>query len=328
MLVLAQEEARLLNHSFIGTEHILLGLIQEGEGIAAQALRALDVSFEEVHLEVEETVGVVGWPPSGSPPFTPRVKKVLELSLREAMQLGHAYIGTEHLLLALLREGDGVAATVLRSLGVELGSVRTEVVRLMSGGRESEESLHRSLLGSRMPRVGHGWVAPAWDRPSEGTLPAVVALDQLVAENDLMAVAVDYLEVYPNGFTISVVARVNPRKVADMMETLRSVGQYRWPQVGVRFADGTAARGTAAMGLVPDISKDEDGLPTEPIVRLVGGNSAPGGWRAWAWVYPLPPDGPLEVMVAVEPAGLSEATVAIDGALVRSAARRARVIWS
>jgi hypothetical protein len=327
VLVLAQEEARLLNHSFIGTEHILLGLIQEGEGVAAQALRALDVSFEEVHLEVEETVGMAAWPPSGSPPFTPRVKKVLELSLREAMQLGHAHIGTEHLLLALVREGDGVAATVLRSLGVELGSVRREVIRLMSGGSDPGESLQQRVLGSRMPGVGSGWAPPAWDRPSEGTIPAVVAVNEIVAQNDLMGVALDYLEVYPNGFTISVVARVNPRKVADMMETLRAVGQHRWPQVGVRFSDGTTARGTAAMGLTPDISKDEEGLPTEPIVRLVGGSSAPGGWRAWAWVYPLPPDGPLEVLVAVEAAGLSEAAVTIDGAVVRSAAGRARVIW-
>jgi hypothetical protein len=324
VLVLAQEEARLLNHSFIGTEHILLGLIQEGEGVAAQALRALDISFEEVHLEVEETVGMAGWPPSGSPPFTPRVKKVLELSLREAMQLGHSYIGTEHLILALVREGDGVAAIVLRSLGVELGSVRREVIKLMSGASDPGESL---LLGSRTPGVGRGWAPPAWDRPSEGTIPALVAVEELVAENDLMTVALDYIEVYPNGFTISVVARVNPRKVADMMQTLRSVGQYRWPRVGVRFSDGTTARGSAAMGLTPDIPKDEEGLPTEPIVRLVGGSSGPGGWRAWAWVYPLPSDGPLEVLVAVEAAGLSEAAVTIDGAVVRSAAGRARVIW-
>ncbi len=179
-----------------------------------------------------------------------------------------------------------------------------------------------------MPGIGPAWGPPAWDRPSEGTIPAVVAVDELVAENDLMAVALDYLEVYPNGFTISVVARVNPRKVANMMETNRSVGQYRWPRVGVRFSDGTSAHGAAATGLTPEIPKDEEGLPTEPIVRFVGGSSAPGGWRAWAWVYPLPPDGPLEVLVAVEAAGLSEAAVTIDGAMVRSAAPRARVIWS
>src|SRR5271167_3558317 len=92
VLVLAQEEARLLNHAFIGTEHILLGLIREGDGLAAQALDALDISLEGVRAKVEETIGMAGTPPSGSPPFTPRPKKVLELSLREAMQLGHSYI--------------------------------------------------------------------------------------------------------------------------------------------------------------------------------------------------------------------------------------------
>jgi ATP-dependent Clp protease ATP-binding subunit ClpC len=111
VLVLAQEEARLLNHSFIGTEHILLGLIHEGEGVAAKALESLGISLEAVREKVEETIGMAGTAPSGSPPFTPRAKKVLELSLREALQLGHSYIGTEHMLLGLVREGEGVAAT-------------------------------------------------------------------------------------------------------------------------------------------------------------------------------------------------------------------------
>ena len=115
--MLAQEEARLLNHSFIGTEHILLGLIHEGEGVAAKALESLGISLEAVREKVEETIGMAGTAPSGSPPFTPRAKKVLELSLREALQLGHSYIGTEHMLLGLVREGEGVAATVLVSLG-------------------------------------------------------------------------------------------------------------------------------------------------------------------------------------------------------------------
>ena len=110
MLVLAQEEARLLNHSFIGTEHILLGLIHEGDGLAAKALEALHISLEAVRERVEETIGPAGSAPTGSPPFTPRAKKVLELSLREALQLGHNYIGTEHMLLGLIREGEGVAA--------------------------------------------------------------------------------------------------------------------------------------------------------------------------------------------------------------------------
>jgi ATP-dependent Clp protease ATP-binding subunit ClpC len=140
VLVLAQEEARLLNHSFIGTEHILLGLIHEGEGLAAKALESLGISLEAVREKVEETIGPAGSAPTGSPPFTPRAKKVLELSLREALQLGHNYIGTEHMLLGLVREGEGVAAQVLQSLGADLPRVRQQVIQLLSGyqGREAQ----------------------------------------------------------------------------------------------------------------------------------------------------------------------------------------------
>jgi len=133
VLVLAQEEARDLNHSFIGTEHILLGLIREGEGVAAKALDSLGVTFEAVREKVEEAIGSNGNPTPGSPPFTPRAKKVLELSLREALQLGHSYIGTEHMLLGLVREGDGVAAQVLIQLGADLARVRQQVIQMMSG---------------------------------------------------------------------------------------------------------------------------------------------------------------------------------------------------
>jgi ATP-dependent Clp protease ATP-binding subunit ClpC len=139
VLVLAQEEARDLNHAFIGTEHILLGLIREGEGVAAKALDALGVTFDVVREKVEEAIGSNANPSPGSPPFTPRAKKVLELSLREALQLGHSYIGTEHMLLGLVREGDGVAAQVLNDLGADMARVRTQVIQMMSGqaGKES-----------------------------------------------------------------------------------------------------------------------------------------------------------------------------------------------
>ena len=131
--MLAQEEARLLNHNFIGTEHILLGLIHEGEGVAAKALESLGINLEGVREKVEETIGPAGSSTTGSPPFTPRAKKVLELSLREALQLGHNYIGTEHMLLGLVREGEGVAAQVLVSLGADLSRVRQQVIQLLSG---------------------------------------------------------------------------------------------------------------------------------------------------------------------------------------------------
>jgi len=140
VVVLAQEEARLLNHNYIGTEHILLGLIHEGEGVAAKALESLGISLEAVRAQVEEIIGHGGQAPSGHIPFTPRAKKVLELSLREALQLGHNYIGTEHILLGLIREGEGVAAQVLVKLGADLSRVRQQVIQLLSGYAGSKET--------------------------------------------------------------------------------------------------------------------------------------------------------------------------------------------
>jgi ATP-dependent Clp protease ATP-binding subunit ClpC len=140
--VLAQEEARMLNHNYIGTEHILLGLIHEGEGVAAKALESLGISLEGVRAQVEEIIGQGQQAPSGHIPFTPRAKKVLELSLREALQLGHNYIGTEHILLGLIREGEGVAAQVLVKLGADLNRVRQQVIQLLSGyqGKEAVQT--------------------------------------------------------------------------------------------------------------------------------------------------------------------------------------------
>src|SRR5689334_22571423 len=138
VVVLAQEEARMLSHNYIGTEHILLGLIHEGEGVAAKALESLDISLEAVRAQVEEIIGQGQQAPSGHIPFTPRAKKVLELSLREALQLGHTYIGTEHILLGLIREGAGVAAQVLVKLHVELNRVRQQVLQLLSSHQEGD----------------------------------------------------------------------------------------------------------------------------------------------------------------------------------------------
>ncbi|WP_054821170.1 ATP-dependent Clp protease ATP-binding subunit, partial [Arthrobacter sp. JCM 19049] len=133
VVVLAQEEARMLNHNYIGTEHLLLGLIHEGDGVAAKALESLNISLGAVREQVQEIIGKGQQAPSGHIPFTPRAKKVLELSLREALQLGHNYIGTEHILLGLIREGEGVAAQVLVKLGADLGRVRQQVIQLLSG---------------------------------------------------------------------------------------------------------------------------------------------------------------------------------------------------
>ena len=139
VVVLAQEEARLLNHSYIGTEHILLGLLNEGEGIAARALEGMGINLQAVRDQVVEIIGQGAQAPTGHIPFTPRAKKVLELSLREALQLGHNYIGTEHILLGLIREGEGVAAQVLQKLGAELTKVRNSVIQLLNGSGGTEE---------------------------------------------------------------------------------------------------------------------------------------------------------------------------------------------
>jgi len=160
VVVLAQEEARMLNHNYIGTEHILLGLIHEGEGVAAKALESLGISLEAVRSQVEEIIGQGQQAPSGHIPFTPRAKKVLELSLREALQLGHNYIGTEHILLGLIREGEGVAAQVLVKLGADLNRVRQQVIQLLSG-----------YQGKEGAAAGAGG-------PQEGTPSSSLVLDQ------------------------------------------------------------------------------------------------------------------------------------------------------
>ncbi|SDJ36962.1 ATP-dependent Clp protease ATP-binding subunit ClpC [Actinokineospora alba] len=151
VVVLAQEEARMLNHNYIGTEHILLGLIHEGEGVAAKALESLGIALEGVRQQVEEIIGQGQHAPSGHIPFTPRAKKVLELSLREALQLGHNYIGTEHILLGLIREGEGVAAQVLVKLGADLNRVRQQVLQLLSGYQGGEKAAESGGRGEGTP---------------------------------------------------------------------------------------------------------------------------------------------------------------------------------
>jgi Clp amino terminal domain, pathogenicity island component/UvrB/uvrC motif len=142
-VALAQEEAKRLNHNYIGTEHILLGLIHEGEGAAAKALESLGISLDAVRQQVEEIIGQGQQASLEHIPFTPRAKKVLELSLRESKQLGHNYIGTEHILLGLIREGDGVAAQVLVKLGAALDRVRQQVIQLLHGYQGEEPRLAR-----------------------------------------------------------------------------------------------------------------------------------------------------------------------------------------
>ena len=180
VVVLAQEEARTLNHNYIGTEHVLLGLIHEGEGVAAKALESLGISLEAVRQQVEQIIGQGQQPPSGHIPFTPRAKKVLELSLREALQLGHNYIGTEHILLGLIREGEGVAAQVLVKLGADLNRVRQQVMQLLHGdqgkdpaaaGTPSETAPSTSLV---LDQFGRNLTAGA----REGKLDPVIGREK------------------------------------------------------------------------------------------------------------------------------------------------------
>jgi ATP-dependent Clp protease ATP-binding subunit ClpA len=164
-VVLAQEEARKLGHDYIGTEHLLLGLIRVREGVAAKALKSLGISLEAVRAQVEETIGHGRQAPSGHIPWTPRGKKVLELSKREARQLGHNYIGTEHLLLGLIREGEGVAAQVLVKLGADLSRVRRQVLQQLSAYADGQEGItaaeREELLAERLEPPDEELMAPA-----------------------------------------------------------------------------------------------------------------------------------------------------------------------
>ena len=183
VVVLAQEEARMLSHNYIGTEHILLGLIHEGEGVAAKALESLDISLEAVRAQVEETIGQGQQAPSGHIPFTPRAKKVLELSLREALQLGHSYIGTEHILLGLIREGEGVAAQVLQKLGADLNRVRQQVIQLLSGFQGKESAATASASGAPSEQQSSSLVLDQFGRnltqdAREGKLDPVIGREQ------------------------------------------------------------------------------------------------------------------------------------------------------
>ena len=153
VVVLAQDEARALKHNYIGTEHILLGLLREEEGLAARVLESLDITVEEVRAQVARIVGQGDEVTTGQIPFTPRAKKVLELALREALSLGHNYIGTEHILLGLVRENEGVAARILLDFDADAEKIRNEIIRMLSGpGRRQQGAAARRRARSRRAR--------------------------------------------------------------------------------------------------------------------------------------------------------------------------------
>ena len=173
------------------------------------------------------------------------------------------------------------------------------------------------------PSGAREWAAPGWDRPSEGTLPATLSLDAILGQEELGVVAIPSFDVYPNGFRVNGLILFNPRRVQEVQAILHPPrGMVR---VGVRFADGRVGRPEFGRGTLP---KDEQGVPTQPYVGFAGGGGGSGGWKFGAWVYPLPPDGPLEVFVALPDPSNNEYSTMVEGSAVREAAQRARVIWS
>jgi ATP-dependent Clp protease ATP-binding subunit ClpA len=174
VVVLAQEEARMLNHNYIGTEHLLLGLIHEGEGVAAKALESLGMSLAAIRQQVEAIIGQGQQAPPGHVPFTPRAKKALELTVQESHALGHNYIGTEHILLGLIREGDGVAAQVLVKLGADQDRVRQQVIQLLHGD-QGQDVIGESSRIDALDRLAaiERWV---------GMRPDLDDLDQEIAQ--------------------------------------------------------------------------------------------------------------------------------------------------
>ena len=243
VVILAQEEARLLNHNYIGTEHILLGLIHEHEGVAAKALESLDISLESVRAQVEEIIGPGGKEPEGHIPFTPRAKKVLELSLRESLQLGHNYIGTEHILLGLIHEGEGVAAQVLVKLGADLARVREQVIQLLAAHEEVSPSAwsHESEPVVGEPLASRSRVNVS----SGGPLEATVGYSRAVRVGDHVAVA-GTTTLHPDGVDHPGDCYLQTRAVLQLIEDALH-------QAGAALTDVVRTR-----AFLTDISKADD----------------------------------------------------------------------
>ncbi len=307
VVVLAQEEARLLNHNYIGTEHILLGLIHEGEGLAARALESLGIDLDAVRHEVEVLIGHGGHAPSGHIPFTPRAKKVLELSLREALQLGHDYIGTEHILLGLIREGEGVAAQVLTKLGADLGVVRQRVIELLHGGgftddrppsppvSESGISIRRAATGPARPSEVCGLCGrDLWD------VVRYVETSQTAICDDCVRAANAALDVEASERAVTMAPRgfgrppPTPEDLAEIRELFAT---------GLSSAD-TVEDGDQLVALVPIASARHPGMQAKFVVdrvRLIDPDTAE-----------------LRYVAVVSPGGIR---IAMAGRVVRSDGR-------
>ena len=256
VVVLAQEEARLLNHSYIGTEHLLLGLIAEGEGVGAVALRQLGVELHATRDAINEMIGAsTGTSPAGHIPFTPRSKRVLELALREGVQLGHNYIGTEHILLGLIAEGDGVAAQILIRRGLTLADVRAEVIQILTS---------HGLPAS--PPAG-GWASTPGDsgthKPlSPGLRDALEAATALASDGTVGSQHV--LAVFDAWDDLAAHAAL---RTGGFDSTALDVHLAQWPvagtrdetpeQWGARVADITTDEGAVVIRLTDDALRDQ-----------------------------------------------------------------------
>ncbi len=313
VVVLAQEEARLLNHNYIGTEHILLGLIHEGEGVAARALESLGINLESVRSQVVEIIGQGAQAPSGHIPFTPRAKKVLELSLREALQLGHNYIGTEHILLGLIREGEGVAAQVLQKLGAELHKVRQTVIQLLSGvqGEGGSSSGSPSSGGGRqesgpsgstvLDQFGRNYTQLARDRkldPVIGRLREIERVMQILSrrtKNNPVLIG------EPGVGKTAIVEGLAQRIVAgDVPETLRNKSLYTL-DLGALVA-GSRYRGDFEERLKKVLkeirTRGDIILFIDEIHTLVGAGAAEGAIDAASILKPMLARGELQTIGA------------------------------
>jgi hypothetical protein len=238
VVVLAQEESRMLNHNYIGTEHILLGLIHEGGGVAAKALESMGISLETVRSQVEEIIGHGKAAPTGHIPFTPRAKKVLELSLREALQLSHNYIGTEHILLGVVREGEGVAAQVLQKLGADLNRVRQQVIGLLAGAQYLDRGPGEEETGPAPP------VGP------EDFAARVARAGEIEAEAARVAAELGHQSVEPGHHWVAAL-RLNLRQMEEAMEAYRA--KLRWAERRLKEGGEEAGGSEAQPEEPPDV---------------------------------------------------------------------------
>jgi ATP-dependent Clp protease ATP-binding subunit ClpC len=311
VLLLAHEEARLLNHNFIGTEHILVGLIHEEEGVAAKALGSLGISLESVREKLEEKRGPAGLSTTASAPFTPRAKKVLELSLREALQLGHNYIGTEHMLLGLVREGEGAGAQVLVGLGADLEQVRRQVIKLLAGHEATGQEKPAPGTTSKAQEVPAG--SPVLDQfgrnltqmAREGKLDPVIGrereIERVMQVLSRRTKSNPVLIGEPGVGKTAIVEGLAQRIVSDQVpETLRAKQVYTL-DLGALIA-GSRYRGDFEERLkkvVKEIrARDDVILFIDELHTLVGAGAAEGAIDAASILKPLLARGELQTIGA------------------------------